>query len=270
MFVLVDAFSDKQFAGNPAGVSFVENVPIDSSRMQELAAYFNWSEIAYISKINDSQYNIRWFSPLDEAPLCGHATLAASHVIFSLYGDKINEIEFVYKDGTLQSKILDGFISMSFPMKIVHICEDFPFDVQSLIGVDSYDSVWKDDTVYIIVVKSHDIVASIQPNFFAIKHIDARAIIVTSPGFGEFDFCSRYFAPKVGLFEDPVCGSAHCRLAYYWGQRLRKKNMKAFQLSKRTGILDLEVADNRVLISGKAVVVASFDDTATKLYDCQT
>ncbi|MDR2075177.1 MAG: PhzF family phenazine biosynthesis protein, partial [Holosporales bacterium] len=237
MFSLVDAFTDKPFLGNPAGVCILKNMSDIEGKMQQIATYFNWSEISYVSKISDNKYGLRWFSPKDEAPLCGHATLAAAHVVFSNNLVKGNNIEFIYNDGSLYvEKDKDNFITMSFPLKPVTKCKNIPFDVESLIGVKEYEDILKDDTMYIIVLKNHETVKNLIPRVDEIKKINTRAVVVTSRGFGDYDFCSRYFAPRVGLYEDPVCGSAHCRLAYYWGNLLGKREMIAFQSSSRTGV----------------------------------
>lgn len=272
MFFLVDAFSSEPFLGNPAGVCVLDDVDIlDSKTMQKIAAYFNWSEISFISKIADDKYRLRWFSPLDEAPLCGHATLAASHIVFSNGMNLGNRVEFVYNSGSLyvERNNNDGLITMSFPLVPIKLCceNSIPFNVFDIIGIEEYEEVLTDGLLYVVVLKNHNDVKNSVPNFCEIKKIDARAIVVTSKGFGEYDFCSRYFAPKVGLYEDPVCGSAHCRLSYHWGKFLNKTTMTAFQLSKRTGILKLEIKDGdcggRVHISGKAVTVAQFSNPSS-------
>ncbi len=256
MFFLVDAFTDKPFLGNPAGVCVLDDIS-DTYKMQKVAEYFKWSEISYISKLSSNKYQIRWFSPLDEAPLCGHATLAASHILFSERIFSGNKIEFVYNDGVLYIEHCDNYLTMSFPIKSVHKCDTIPFDVNELIGITDYNCVLKDDLAYMIVLNDYHLVQNLVPNIEVIKKVNARAIIVTATGPHGFDFCSRYFAPRVGLYEDPVCGSAHCRLSYYWGNILGKKNMKAFQASKRTGVLHLELDNNRVKISGQAVTIAN-------------
>jgi PhzF family phenazine biosynthesis protein len=260
MFFLVDAFTDKPFLGNPAGVYISKNMSDIEDKMQQVAAYFNWSEISYISRISGNKYKLRWFSPKDEAPLCGHATLAAAHIVFSNNLVNGNNIEFLYKDGSLYvEKDGDNFITMSFPLKPITKCENIPFDVELLIGIKEYEDILKDNTMYIIVLKNHEIVRNLIPRIDEIKKIDTRAIVVTSRGSEDYDFCSRYFAPRVGLYEDPVCGSAHCRLAYYWGNLLKKREMIAFQSSSRTGVLKIGLSEDRATIKGKAVTVADFN-----------
>lgn len=261
MFFLVDAFTNKPFLGNPAGVCVLEDIINTTEMMQKAAAYFNWSEIAFISKISENKFNLRWFSPRDEAPLCGHATLAAAHIIFSQKLTTSQEVEFLYKDGSLLVENNGGDMSMYFPLKPVVQCEKIPFKVKDLIGDVEYESVWKDDFIYMIVLKDHESVQKVEPNLYVIAQIEARAILITSKGFDSFDCSSRYFAPRVGLYEDPVCGSAHCRLAYYWTNVLNKKKLLAFQASKRTGVLKVEITgDQRVKISGQAITVANLNN----------
>lgn len=260
MFFLVDAFTDKPFLGNPAGVCLLEDVfEASSQELQEIAAYFNWSEIAFISKVSEDFFKIRWFSPRDEVPLCGHATLAAAHIVFAEGLTQKNKIEFSFADGSLFIERKDDLLIMSFPEKLMDLCDKPPFKVSDLFGEIPFKQVWKDDLLYLIEFENSEDVFNAVPNFCEIAKIEARALIITARGRGSSDCVSRYFAPRVGIFEDPVCGSAHCRLAPYWASKLGKKKLKAFQASKRTGILDLEVTDKpRVKILGKATIVAEF------------
>lgn len=259
MFVLVDAFTDTPFAGNPAGVCLLEDEYPSSSKLQEIAAYFNWSEIAFLKKLDDDVFQIRWFSPLDEAPLCGHATLAAAHALFQKGLVNSNKIVFKYNKGYLEAfKDNDSCISMKFPIKQVEKT-DLKIDTNKLFGIKKYKQIYRDDLLIIIELESHEDVFSASPNFNEIKKIDCRAICLTSSGFNNYDFVSRYFAPSVGIFEDPVCGSAHCRLSYIWSQKLSKNEMIAYQASKRSGILKLQKNDDHVIISGNAITICELD-----------
>ena len=148
---------------------------------------------------------------------------------------------------------------MSFPLKPVCKCENFDFSVKNIIDVEDYVEVVKDDLIYIIVLKNEQDVKRAVPNFEAIKAINTRAIGITAKASNGFDFSSRYFAPKVGLYEDPVCGSMHCRLAYYWRNILKKSTFTAFQSSKRSGILNLKINDETVEISGSAITVCKLN-----------
>lgn len=257
MVFLVDAFTDVPFKGNPAGVCVVDEYP-DDKTMQRIAAYYCWSEIAFVKKLGGNNFYIRWFSPNDEAPICGHATMAASHILFTKGIVDGNIINYQFHGGIIKAVLQDGLISMNFPAKPVRKCNSFPFSVNKVIGQKSYKEVVKDDLIYVIVLNSKEDVFNIEPNFDEIKKVDCRAIAVTAPGDENFDMYSRYFAPRVGINEDPVCGSMHCRLACYWHSVTGKTEFKAFQASKRTGILNVEHAGDRVKLSGKACTVCEF------------
>ena len=253
MFFLVDAFTEIPFKGNPAGVCILDEYPSDFE-LQKIARYYNWSEIAFLKRLGADEFQLRWFSPLDEAPLCGHATLAASHIVFSNNLVPENFVNFKYKEGILSALKTDNGITMSFPAKPV-INSDFPFSVSDVIGIKDYVEVVKDELLYVIVLKSKEDVFNAIPDFVAIEKVNCRAIAITAIGDHEFDFYSRYFAPKVGIFEDPVCGSMHCRLACYWNSVLGKNSFNAFQASKRSGVLHVELDCNVVKISGKAATI---------------
>lgn len=254
MFFLVDAFTEVPFRGNPAGVCVVDEYP-DDSEMQRIARYYNWSETAFVKKLGKDKFRIRWFSPLDEAPLCGHATLASAHILFSKGLASGNSISFKYNSGEIEVSENGNLITMNFPAKPVQKCSSFPFSVSKVIGIKSYNEVLKDDLLYVIVLNSKEDVFNATPDFEEIKKVDCRAIAITAPGDSEFDFYSRYFAPKVGIYEDPVCGSMHCRLACYWSSVLGKNSFKAFQASKRTGVLGVDLSGNIVRLSSKACTV---------------
>jgi PhzF family phenazine biosynthesis protein len=255
MFCLIDAFTDSQFSGNPAGVCLLdEDTFLAENILQEMAGYFNWSEIAFIKKLSENTYELRWFSPLDEAPLCGHATLCSAHYLFSNCIVTEKRIKFLYKSGVLLAdRNSDLSITLTFPIKKVRECKNFPFSIKEIVGIEDFIEVYMDETSYLIVLKNHEHVRQAVPNFEKISEINCRSIIITASGFDEYDFTSRYFAPRVGIYEDPVCGSAHCRLAHYWEKRLGKTELRAFQLSKRTGILHLSIEGESVKITGNAV-----------------
>ncbi|MDR2667052.1 MAG: PhzF family phenazine biosynthesis protein [Holosporales bacterium] len=256
MFFLVDAFTKKPFCGNPAGVCIVESYPRDEE-LQKIARYYDWSEIAFLKRLGESAFQIRWFSPIDEAPLCGHATLASAHVIFENELVPAQTASFQYSGGTLFVETNNNLIKMNFPAKQVQKCHCIPFSVEKIFHIRDYVEIVKDDLLYIVVLNSPKDVINATPDFEMIKKLDCRAIAITARYIdsGNFDFCSRYFAPKVGIYEDPVCGSAHCRLACYWASMLRKNTFTACQASKRSGILYLEIEDDIVKICGNAVTV---------------
>lgn len=254
MFFLVDAFTDTPFKGNPAGVCILDDYPSDSE-LQKIASYYDWSEIAFLKKIGNKDFQIRWFSPKDEAPLCGHATLASAHIIFSnnlIPGDNIN---FQYTGGKLSAYNTKNGITLNFPAKPVSKCNTIPFSVKNIIGINSFEKVVKDDQIYLIVLKSKEDVINATPNFEEINKIDCRAIAITSIGDEKFDFYSRYFAPRVGIYEDPVCGSMHCRLACYWADILNKNKFYAYQASKRSGKLYVELKNDIVSLTSKAITI---------------
>jgi predicted PhzF superfamily epimerase YddE/YHI9 len=254
VFFLVDAFTDTPYKGNPAGVCILDEYPPDSG-LQSIAKYYNWSEIAFVKRNDGNSFYIRWFSPNDEAPLCGHATLAAAHVVFWKQLVDGDNVDFEYQSGHIFANRDGPAITMEFPIFPVKRCERVPFVVKDVIGIREHLEIVYDKTMFIIVLRTAQDVVKAVPDFSAIQAIDCRAIAITAVGPEGFDFCSRYFAPKVGIFEDPVCGSMHCRLAHYWGIRLGTSQLRAFQASKRTGVVGLKIVGDVVRITGTAVSV---------------
>jgi PhzF family phenazine biosynthesis protein len=256
-FWYVDAFTDQPFKGNPAGVFIVDDFP-ESIDMQTIAAELNLSETTYVKKIKDNHFHIRWFSPKDEAPLCGHATIAASHVLKTEKMITSDHITFDSKAGELSVRCDEAIgYELNFPEKEIVPCELLD-TLRKALGDVNIQSVYKDDLVYLVVLDHAEAVQNLKPNLNKILKIDCRAVIVTAQGPSpEIDFVSRYFAPSVGIPEDPVCGSAHCRLTPFWAKRLNKLKMTAYQSSKRTGYLAVTWCpdEKRVLISGKAYTV---------------
>lgn len=250
---LVDAFANAPFKGNPAGVCLLDQFP-DTEAMQQMAAELNWSEIAFVKQKSDHHFHIRWFSPRDEAPLCGHATLAASHVLWEQ--QKVNDglITFESLGGPLTAEKKGDWITLNFPSRDVVPCP-MPELLIEALGNVMVESIYKDDIVYLVVLSDTESVENLVPNLSLIEKIPCRAIIVTALGAEPYDFVSRYFAPSVGIPEDPVCGSAHCRLAPFWSKILHKDQFLAYQASKRGGILKLDFQGERVTLSGQAVTV---------------
>ncbi len=243
----IDAFASKAFSGNSAAVCPLETW-IDDSLMQAIAAENNLSETAFFVK-RDNHYELRWFTPATEVDLCGHATLAAAFVLFNELRISAKEIVFHTKSGPLTVEQKGELLEMDFPMQLPIAC-DVPDDLIKGLGKEPTAVLSSED--YLAVFGSEDEVKSINPDFERLKRLPLRGVIVTSPG-ERADFVSRFFAPKLGIDEDPVTGSAHCSLAPYWGRRLGKNKLHAIQLSLRGGELYCEVLDERVLISGKAV-----------------
>ena len=264
---LVNAFTKKLDKGNPAGVCLLHDYP-DTSLMQSIANYYNWSEIAFVKKnVSDDSFTIRWFSPLDEAKICGHATLASSYVIFNKHLNKSSTIKFKSKSGILLATLMeDDSIALTFPLIKVKVCYEIPFNIKEIFGTSDYSQVLTDGTIYIVVLNNYEDVFNTIPNYDLIKKVKARAIAVTAKYNNTYDFCSRYFAPSVGIYEDPVCGSLHCRLAWYWSNILNKKELLAYQASKRSGILKLKAEKNKVKIIGDAVITDVINDPKIDCY----
>ncbi len=243
----VDAFTDKVFKGNPAAICPLESW-ISDELMQQIAGENNLSETAFIVQ-EDEFVNIRWFTPKTEVDLCGHATLAAAHVIFNHLGYTNNDITFKYGGGTLHVKKDQDKLIMDFPA-VLSVRTEITESIISILGKTPVDVFKARDLM--VVFKSEKEILEIEPDFTQMKIIKHLGVIVTAPG-NEVDFVSRFFAPNAGIDEDPVTGSAHCMLIPYWAKRLRKNNLEAIQLSKREGILSCKLKGERVEISGRAI-----------------
>ena len=242
----VDAFADALFRGNPAAV-----IPLDSwldgQTMQQIAMENNLSETAFFVATTDG-FEIRWFTPKTEVELCGHATLAAAHVIFGEASYPHTEITFASQSGPLRVSQKGKLLQLDFPADNVKVV-DAPNSIFQALGKLPV-ACYKGKTDYMLVYESEKEIREMNPNFPALGKTNARGIIVTAPGI-HVDFVSRFFAPAVGVDEDPVTGSAHTSLTPYWANRLGKTEMKARQLSLRGGELMVTVHEKRVLIAGK-------------------
>ena len=245
----IDAFAEEVFSGNPAAVMILSNW-LEEATMQKIAMENNLAETAFVVK-NEDRYDIRWFTPEVEVDLCGHATLAASHVLFEHEQQAENEIHFYsHRSGYLHISKNNAWIQLDFPAD----------ELQPITGLTSLERAlkassmhtFKGKTDYMAVFSSEKEVAELNPDFSKLNQIEARGIIVTAPG-DDHDFISRFFAPQSGINEDPVTGSAHTTLIPYWSDMLQKKKMKAKQISKRGGEITCEFDGKRVKISGKAV-----------------
>ncbi|MDR1488691.1 MAG: PhzF family phenazine biosynthesis protein [Holosporales bacterium] len=256
MFFLVDAFTEIPFRGNPAGVCLVDEF-LSLQMMQKIAGFFRFPDLCFVKQTSKSnRFAIKWFSPLDQSPICIHATIAASHIIFSNKLCVNDSIELINNENIFLSKIFNDTVSITIPL--IKIYKNSDCNVKNLIGIDEYAETYEDDYVYVIVLKTYEDIVTLTPNFGEIKKIGKRAIVVTAPGLGDFDFCIRYFAPKVGVYEDQACGSASCRVAPYWSKILGKTELTSFYPSKRSGIARLAVNKNTVDISGRAITMAKF------------
>jgi PhzF family phenazine biosynthesis protein len=251
----VDAFTDQPFAGNPAAVCLLTSWP-ENQRLQKVAQEMNLSETAFLVK-NEGGYDLRWFTPKVEVDLCGHATLAPAHVLWKQgLIDLKNTIRFSTRSGILEAIQIGDEIQLNFPLKPEEPTEAPPGLLESL-GV-SATYVGKNQFDYLVELESEAVLRGLTPDFRRLSTVAARGIIVTSRSADpRFDFASRFFAPASGVDEDPVTRSAHCCLGDFWRKRLGKSNFLAFQASARGGIVRVQVRNDRALLSGKAVIVAT-------------
>lgn len=241
----VDAFAEAPFQGNPAAVCPLDEwLPDDL--LQSIATENNLSETAYFVKTGD-HYHLRWFTPVAEVDLCGHATLASAFVLFEFLKIDQDLVSFHTRSGPLLVSRQDDRIVMDFPSRSIEPC-DTPAILSESLGLAPQECYRTDD--YFAVFNNEDEIRSLQPDFSLLKNLETRGIIVTAPG-DAVDFVSRFFAPRHNIDEDPVTGSAHCLLAPYWAKRLGRTTLRAQQLSQRTGHLECRLADDRVIISGK-------------------
>ena len=257
---IIDAFTNQPFRGNPAATILVDQFPADV-QMQQIAAEMNLSETAFVKPLdqNSSQnyFQLRWFTPKQEVPLCGHATLAIAHYLRELSVINTNEpLIFSTLSGDLNISFEDHLIVMDFPAIFYKNCSERSQQVLAkMFGEQPYQVLGQAEDYLTVLVESESVVKNFQPQLDLIAELDGFGFIITAIADLESscDFVSRFFAPKAGIPEDPVTGSAHCSLTPYWANRLGKSNLKAKQLSARTG--DLQVCDrgNRVLLKGEAI-----------------
>jgi PhzF family phenazine biosynthesis protein len=249
----VDSFTDKPFSGNPAGVCIMDELQ-DESWMQNVAREINLSETAFLHKQAEG-YNLRWFTPAVEVELCGHATLASAHVLWEIgLLEQGDQAIFHTLSGLLAANQKGKWIEMNFPAKIEEPTIA-PAGLIEALGVP-VKYVGKNQFDYLVEVESEDIVRNIKPDFGLLLSVAARGIIVTSlADSDEYNFVSRFFAPNVGVYEDPVTGSAHCCLSPFWSERLGKDELVGYQASARGGVVKVRYAGDRVYLGGQAVTV---------------
>jgi len=258
----VDAFTAEPFKGNPAGVCLLK-APAEASWMQNVAAEMNLAETAFPLAEGDG-FRLRWFTPAVEVKLCGHATLAAAHILWDLGILKPKEeARFHTLSGLLTARREGAEIELNFPSRPV--TPKPPDWAEALIGAlgvkPSFIGLSAEDVL--VELADEATVRSLRPDFAAIKTLPARGVIVTSRSSdARFDFVSRFFVPAVGIDEDPVTGSSHCVLTPYWSQKLGKASMTAYQASARGGILRVRLDGSRVRIAGHAVTVIKGEFTA--------
>jgi PhzF family phenazine biosynthesis protein len=244
----VDAFTDTLFSGNPAAVCVILD-ELSENTMQSIAAENNLAETAFIRSIGDD-YEIRWFTPTVEVDLCGHATLAAAYVLFNCLAYSHNEIAFhSMKSGILKVSRQQDWLFLDFPTDTLKQVEWID-EIGACIGIAPKE-VYKGRTDYLAVLQSEQEVKTLKPDISLIARLYARGLIVTAKG-DRVDFVSRFFAPQVGVDEDPVTGSAHTSLIPLWHKKLGKTQMSAKQLSKRGGTLNCMYQGNRCLIGGQS------------------
>ena len=248
---IVDAFTDKPFAGNPAAICVMESWPSEEA-MMKLAMENNLSETAFIVK-EEQGYHLRWFTPGTEVELCGHATLASSYVILNYYEPDSDEVTFNTLSGKLTIHRKGNLYEMDFP---TYELQEIPVTdaMEKTFGVRPVKAVLGLDLV--CVFESEEIVRNMNPDQELLRGIEGRIQNATARG-KETDCVSRSFCPKLSIPEDPVCGSAHCQIAAYWSEELNKKEIYAYQASRRGGYLHCTLQEqNRITISGEAALVA--------------
>jgi PhzF family phenazine biosynthesis protein len=249
----VDAFTDEPFKGNPAGVCLLPG-PHDPAWMQKVAKEMNLSETAFLYR-EANGYSLRWFTPAVEVDLCGHATLASAHILWEEdFLTRKEQARFQTRSGLLSAEYRQGVIELNLPAKPEESATP-PTGLLEALGIKArYIGSNKMD--YLVEVESEEIVRNLTPDFPWLKTLPNRAVAVTSRASSpNFDFVSRFFAPKVGVDEDPVTGSSHCMLGPFWGKKLGKNELAAYQASERGGTLRVRLAGDRVVLGGRAVTV---------------
>lgn len=250
-FHQVDAFSTQPFSGNPAMVYRLEQW-LPDELMQKIAAEHNLAETAFVVREGE-RWRIRWFTPATEVPLCGHATLASAHVLFEVYGEAAERLQFDSHSGPLTVTREAGRLVLDFPRYDPQPLAELPPVAQAL-GCPVVE-VWQTNELF-VVLDSEQAVRECRPDMAAVAALPGLGVIVTARGV-EHDFVSRYFAPGIGIPEDPVTGSTHCSLIPYWAQRLDQDVLRARQCSARGGELFCRLEGDRVKIGGHATLVAS-------------
>ena len=249
----VDAFTNQPFRGNPAAICWLEE-EVPAAWMQSVAAEMNLSETAFLIR-KGNHYGLRWFTPRFEVDLCGHATLASAHVLWSAgIHTSVEPIVFETRSGPLTCRRASRRIEMDFPATSVELQPPSPVLVAAL-GVSPIES-GKTAFDEFVVVENPQTLRSMTPDFRSLAQVDTRGVIVTCRSDDpQFDFLSRFFAPAAGIDEDPVTGSAHCALGPYWAGVLGKEQLTGYQGSERGGVVSVHAAGDRVVLGGEAVTV---------------
>jgi len=246
-FYEVHTFTDRLFAGNPAGVCLVDE-QLPDELMQKIAREYNLPATAFVLD-RGASFDLRWFSPTVQLEVCGHATLASGHVLFEHVGRREQTLTFQTRAGELKVGRAEGRLVLDFPVRPVASCETPQLLIDSL-GAEPREVFKGDD--YLAVFERAEQIIALRPKLDGLAQLPVRGIIVTAPG-DDCDFVSRFFAPQRGIAEDSVTGSAHCTLVPYWAARLGRKQLHARQVSQRGGELFCEDRGDRVNIGGTAV-----------------
>ncbi|WP_286392809.1 PhzF family phenazine biosynthesis protein [Pseudanabaena mucicola] len=253
---IIDAFTNQVFQGNPAATALVGEFPKDA-QMQQIAAEINLSETAFVKPLGKNHFQLRWFTPKQEVPLCGHATLAMAHYLREIEAIATDTpLVFSTLSGDLQVSFEERLIVMDFPAAFFQNCSKRSQQVLAQIFSDrSYICLGQSADYLAVVLDAESSVQNFVPPYDLISQLDGFGFIITAIADAglDYDFVSRFFAPKAGIPEDPVTGSAHCSLTPYWSKRLGKVSLKARQLSQRTGNLEVSDRGERVLLKGEAV-----------------
>lgn len=250
----VDAFTEQPYRGNPAGVMIVGEFPTDEI-CAAIAAEMNLSETAFVKPLATGHYHLRWFTPKTEIRLCSHATLASAHILFTEENIGGAHVRFDTLSGALHVSRADRGYVMDFPLQKVDASVDpAPFAAALPPGIKILAAMRAVDDV-IVEIADEAQLRAMNPDITQIVQLDCRGLIVTAAGQAPYDCVSRFFAPRVGIPEDPVTGSAHCKLADYWSRKFRKQELRAYQASARGGAMGLTVKGDRVLLKGAAVTV---------------
>jgi PhzF family phenazine biosynthesis protein len=263
-FYVVDAFTSEPFKGNPAAVCLLKHQREDAI-LQSIAAEFNLSETAFLLNLTKETieeakfFSLRWFTPKTEVPLCGHATLATAAVLFHEFDVSAKTVTFRTRSGDLTAQEERDSIILNFPSETTVPTNPNP-DLLRTMGVIDFEDACLTQTSkeLLIRLKSEEVLRGLEPDFEGMKSTSTsvKGVIVTSKGCPPYDFISRFFAPWLGINEDPVTGAAHTVLAPYWAKILGKREMSAYQASSRGGELKVRVHENRVDLVGKAIIVS--------------
>jgi predicted PhzF superfamily epimerase YddE/YHI9 len=249
--VQVDAFTDRPFAGNPAAVCVLPG-PTADAWMQRVASEMNLPETAFLHPEGDT-WRLRWFTPTVEVDLCGHATLASAHVLWTEgHAPRSERLHFATRSGVLGAAARDGWIELDFPAEPARPATP-PEHLLAALGTSG--TVARNRMDYLVEVADEAVVRRLSPDLGRLKLIQTRGVVVTARGAAPYDFVSRFFGPAAGVDEDPVTGSAHCALGPWWAERLGRTQLVGYQASARGGVVRVDVRGDRVGLLGQAVTV---------------